>query len=108
MRTINTGDSADRRTAGSLHRDGSVAREYWLYVWPEHPYLKGRPAEYSNQPIKMMAHDIKEAAYRAHEEHGGAIKWELYLGSGWAGNAPLATYTKPLNAEVSDPATKTP
>lgn len=103
--TISAETPDAKRAAGSLHRDGSAAREYWLYVWNEHPWIKdGRPAEYSQRPVIIKARDLHEALDEAGKLSEGAAKWEMYEGSGWSGKSPVATMRptiKPLNGKIS-------
>ena len=79
---------------------GSVARKYWLYIWNEHPYLPGMPAEFSCQPVIFKAADTSEALQEAEKLIGSKPKWEMYEGSGWSGQPSIAsghTPMKPLN-----------
>ena len=83
---------------------GSADREYWLYVWGFHPWFKDeRPAEYSAQPVIIKTRDLLEALSITKQLADGAAKWELYEGSGWSGNPPVATYCstiKPPNYQA--------
>lgn len=79
---------------GSQQQEVQRLREYWLYIWKEHHYLPGRPAENSNPPVILKVPGLLEALEEAGKLTANSPKWEMYEGSGWSGKAPVAARTR--------------
>ena len=67
----------------------SASRTYWLYVWNESTQIPGRPANWSEQPIKNQANSQDEAFKWAESQAVGKIRWELYDQCAWNQDAKM-------------------